>query len=830
MLSLRSSSLLDGYPSHAVLYTEESATAANNKGCVYLRSTNTVPSGPTNYTLGQEWHTALYPAAPNVVSYMKMLPHMRTTDGTLGRMNTPALRAMAAAGSRRMLEVGDELLLPNKDGVPLRWNKKYNENDTDTADILRIWHTGSPSPLGLPAITEGTINAAGTWHEGDSFYISVSYKMADGSVTMPIIPRDRNDDINLDWGGLGNMSGFGKVALERSGVPSNDRYLYLTWSRIPIGPQGTVGRFLLRTPKLSGSATEAGVATTVGTEPSQLDLRIVDYLPNNTQTSYQDANGNDLSLQTDPLLIRFDHIMPPPARYISTFDGRILVGYTKPNPVAFYLCPDLNVTDNDATIDDTIYEYTLASGVLTLKKASSAGTAITCDNTVTIQQVVDRINNTASAGSGGKWWAAVAPGADSSALCSSSAAANNNLTSLTGMTFGDDNYAADRMRCYGSSYPGCVFYSTTYLANYPTQKRRLAFTMGGPGMPDSAANSWAAGNIRTAPESWGDYMGAAPLKSGAVICFSKAIGTLENRKGGNTGIDEDYRRYDLNPGRGCIAWDSIAEFSGAVGYLTRDGYVVTDGRDEVIISGDVWNPGTQTGEWAYEIAQCGLSADGDTDSAHFHAKVMGGRLYTTSRLTSGAPSFIPERMLVYDFTGSAQYSGLRGVLRPDGTPWGWSTPLHVDVSVMGEVQTSAGLVRLGTKENNAGASSNGRIEQFETGTADNSVAISSQLWTVRDLADHMKKKAVQELSLVYRKSGTGLSLSGFRDGTGTASDVALTIPSSGTNFDTLPLPMPQNMRSATRSLEVQIADTGASADAPQIWGIEADVLLLDSYT
>ena len=42
---------------------------------------------------------------------------------------------------------------------------------------------------------------------------------------MPIIPRDRSDEVNYDASGTNNQTGFGKVSLERSGTPADDRYL-----------------------------------------------------------------------------------------------------------------------------------------------------------------------------------------------------------------------------------------------------------------------------------------------------------------------------------------------------------------------------------------------------------------------------------------------------------------------------------------------------------------------------------------------------------------------------------------------------------------------------
>ena len=813
----------DNFQTRCTLWND-TETTLDDKGCVHFYSQNDNAGSPWgDTTIGDEFSTTTnYPiTAAGGVPYSRAWPYLRTTDDSMGRFHSTAARVQSAAGSRKMLDVGDRLYLPNLHGTPWNWNKDWNDTNTDTNDVLRVQHTGHPSPLGLPDINTGTVSAVGPWHDADIFYVSVAYRFEDGSVSMPIIPRDPNDDVDYDPG-LGNMTGFGKVQISSAGTT---RYEWIVWQNIPIGPPGTVGRYLLRTPKNAEGANE---------NPSPLDLRITAYLDNNTATTYNDPFGNDLALVADPLLVRFDHIMQPPARYIGTCDGRIVVGYTKPHPAAIYLAPFVNVNDGDATIDDTVYSYSLTGGTLTLNKAAGS-TTITNIGSISLQRLVDKINNTTSGGSGGKWFACLAPGADGSALCDDvgTAADNDNLVSVTGATdfSGDGNGI---VRGWSPSWPAVIFFSSTYRAAYKTAKRRIFFTMGGPGMPTSAADSWAAGNYRDAPESYGDFMGTAPLASGAVCCFSRGIMVLQNRKSGISGEDVDYRLWEVNASRGCIAPGSIVAFNGAVGYMTADGFVVTDGKDEVVISGDVWNAATQTGEWAYEITQSAKGAASDTDLSRCDAAVMGGKLYITYRLTS-SDSAAAEHMLVYDFTGSAQYSGLRGVLRADGSPWGWSTPLVAPVSwgPMGEVVTSSGISRYSAMHGRAvGMTATGRIYQFETGADDDGTDFTSNLWTARDIADTLKKKHAQEIALLYKKNGTGVKLYTYRDGLGaTQSGTEITLPTTSTdNFKKKQLPLEQKKRCASDSLEFLITDDGSGTDATQIYGFDLDLVIADSHT
>ena len=817
----------DNYPTRCTLWADTDANP-EDKGCVHFYSMNDNGGSPYGDTvLGDEFSTTTnYPITEDGgVPYSRAWPYLRTTDDTMGRFHTLALRAMAAAGSRRMLEVGDRLYLPNPNGTPWNWNKDWNDVNTDTGDVLRVMHTGHPAPFGIPDITTGTVSTVGPWHDADIFYISVAFRYADGSASMPIIPRDPNDDIDFDPGGT-NQTGFGRVQIASGGIT---RYEWIEWSKIPIGPPGTVGRYLLRTPKnAEGLSSNAS--------PSPGDLRITAYLDNNTVTTYNDPKGNDLDLVADPLLVRFDHIMQPPARYIGTCDGRIVVGYTKPHPVAIYVAPNVNVSDGDVSVDDEIYSYSLTGGTLTFSKTTGAVTTtktITNIGSISIQRLVDKINNTAS-GDGGKWWAVAAPGADLSALCddAGTAADNDNLVSVTGATdfSGDGNGI---VRAWSTGWPAPIFFSSTYRAAFKTARRRLFFTMGGPGMPASAADSWAAGNYRDAPESYGDFMGSAPLPSGMVACFSQGVMVLQNRRSGITGEDIDYRLWELNASRGCISAGSIVSFNGAVGYLTQDGFVVTDGKEEILISGDIWNNATQTGEWAYEVAQCAKGAASDTDLERFSATVMGGKLYCVYRLVSD--DVTPEHLVVYDFTGSTQYSGLRGVLRPDGSPWGWSTPLVAPVTwgPMGEVVTSDGVERYSVMHGRVvGMTTTGRIYQVETGADDDGTDFTSNLWTARDLAGTLKKKSAQEIDLLYKKNGTGVTIKAYRNGNlSTQSGATISLPTTSTDFfKKKTLPLEQKIRSLSDSYEFLISDDGSGTDPTQVYGFDLDLVISDAHT
>lgn len=812
MIGLTSFSIQDlaadtAYSTPCVLYTEESATVP--KSALYLRST----IGSINYTLGLEFSANHYPGTNAATFNIKCVPYYRTTDNSWGRLSTAATRAYALAGSRNMQEVGDYIYFGCLDSLPLKWNKRYNESTASGSQNLRLMPTGNIPPLMMPTVATGTANATGVWRSGDLFFISVAYQMADGSVTAPIIPREINTYL---------ATGLGRISLGASCD-------FITWSGIPIGPDGTVGRWLLRTPKYNSSPA-------LGTPPDIRQLKTTAYISNNTQTTYTDPAGNDLGLVDRPDIIRFDRIWQPACRYLGNFDGRSIAGYTKINPAAVLLCPAQNVSDD--TWSTTVYEYAVtgtdvALTDLRLYKNNTLNITITFGVT-TIQNLVDRINATAGAD---RWVAQMVPGADGSVSLQGALGSIDITAGTTGDT-------ADRVRAFSTSYPGLLFFGSTYRANFPTAKGRFFFTQGGPGVPSNLGDSWLAGNYRTGLASWGIFMGSAPLLDGCLLFFSKAVVLFRNIKSGKSGLDEDYHPDDLFTNLGCIAYDSIAHGDGWAGCLTARGYMVFDGTRGGVacISTDVWNPATQQGEWKYEIQQCRISVDLDNDAAHFHAKVIDGQLRVTYRSAAATQGGAPDAMLIYDFSPSASGSGLAQVLRPDGTPWGWSPPSLVPMSVLGQAGTASGPLTYGTVEWNDGSTC-GRIDStynaIATGATDDlGSAFVTQAIGPLDYAESLKKKAAQELSIVYKSRVVSNLLLHFGRsngnvvsfGTGGGLALPLTADDPQTTGPTrVVVPLPQLARSPSIANQVHIYDNGL-AYLTELYGMELDEIVMASYT
>ena len=456
-------------------------------------------------------------------------------------------------------------------------------------------------------------------------------------------------------------------------------------------------------------------------------------------------------------------------------------------------------------------------------------------------------------------------------------------------------------RVFGNSNFGVVHFNSAYRATYPTSKRSVLYTGANPGHARNAADNYYVGNRRTLEERAGILMGIAPLLSGAVLPCSRGIGVIRNLRGGKSGEDNDYRAELLNQARGCISWGSVVSGNGWVGYLTSEGYVVTDGQEERIISRDVWNATTRMGDWAYEISQCEAGANGDNDLGRFHASVLGGRIYCSFR--SSATVTVPDRQLIYDFSSEAPSSGLAEVLRDDGSSFGWSCALTLTGSPACEVAKSDGIHRYLAIEDNAGATGDGRVDEFEFGPYDISktrtvlhcsasgqsvittvndgflgltegtlvvssyypagtfvrsvrseieillsanasssytdqsltfygIGVAAVAYTSTDMLGTAKQKSLNKIYALTRKvtseTVSGMTIGVARNKGAVIYDVLNVKPANAADvYVRQPIEMPMFARGPRESVEFYIADNGTGAVQPEVYGIEADVEVLE---
>jgi hypothetical protein len=263
----------------------------------------------------------------------------------------------------------------------------------------------------LPAAATST----GGWIGHDRFYYSVAYRFEDGSVWMPCTPRAPNDLLT---------NGYNLFTVDLSNPDT--AYRRVAWSNIPIGPYGTIGRLLLRSPKIDATVDDS-------LQINPYDLRVIWEIQDNTTTTYDDYFGDDLSLALDveKAFVRFDHMMPPRARYIAGGDMRVAHSYGGQNPCAITLAPvgaavdyDRNVSDISTTAygQSSFYFRVLIDGStdkLDLIK-SDGTTNITVSFAFatynTLQKLVDAINNTSFAVDSMQWRAQLCPGASPDAV------------------------------------------------------------------------------------------------------------------------------------------------------------------------------------------------------------------------------------------------------------------------------------------------------------------------------------------------------------------------------------------------------------------------------
>lgn len=445
MFSLESPSLSGGYPTHAVLYGRDNARESDGGeighfGTVYLRN------GSTNQQVLSDYSSTHYPTASGIGAAgayhnYKVVPWWYDSgDGGYSRGATELTRRFLAAGARDVLETANWLFLPNLYGTPVRWGKRINPSTATGNENVRVFPTGPVPPLWCPehtatsgAVTDGT----GSWKDGDTFYLSVLFQMDDGSYTMPAIPRQPNSTLT---------SGRGYVVVGT--ITGTAYYRTLTYA-VPLGPEGTVARVILRSPKVNRAT--AATPVTVATS----DLRICGVIRNNTQTTYEDSLGNDAGLLEDGNVVRFDHVMPRRSRYLFTGDQRAVSSWTLPNQCAIMLAPLSTVTERDMNVRDTsVAAYSNGTHFVRVNSASGIADSIDLYSIIgvgnsttsisglsgkTLQQVVDEINaTTMTAAPKARWCADIMPGADpnqlASALCPTTWGVANCTASGTTLT------------------------------------------------------------------------------------------------------------------------------------------------------------------------------------------------------------------------------------------------------------------------------------------------------------------------------------------------------------------------------------------------------------
>jgi len=765
-------------PFHVRSADTESVAAADTHGALYADDRYGAslythfyfryePAGgsATDEVIGKQMNASNYPIDE------KIIPHVGGP-----RFQTALDRAKQAIGSRRAVEFGDYVFFPcygfNNEGLPNKWNKCVRGGIITATKNERVMPAGhipplrGPTAVTVPATVNGTTNeyTEGSWRSGSMFFLAVMFGYKDGSWSLPTQIRAPNGILAQSSSGATKLPGGRGLFYITTGTPlgfenaANKRYRAVQYDGIPCGETGDcVRRALLRTPVVDGFDTAA--------LPDITDLRIIDVIENNTQTSYVDEHGNDTALVADPNLVRFDHILMPRARYLAPFDHRLIAANCRRNPAAIFIAPRLtgaaseaspavafvpddvnaafNTGSNEGGVTAFKYYVEVTSTAINVYRwdnnpASLSGTVSYAFATYpTIQEIVDAIclsGNTAA----GLWDAALAPGADGFAKCvdalQATPTSGGSGTGAYGDAYTDSGGArTHRQRCYCNAWPGVLIYKTTYLSLIPDDPLAFYYTGGGPGHARNAGNSWYFGvaNYGQVPTEAGDIIGVAGLRDGAMIFCKRGRCLLRNVKGGNTGTDEDYQIRLIPGSEGCISDVSVASVNGCALCLTEKGLIADDGNDWVNLSLAIHNAAERTGEWAYEIGQCvAAKALNNLDGAKFYVSVVGSKIVVSYRTGSHTTvDDFPDRQMEYDFSPSTAALGIASLLDDQGQPFGWSCALTRRLSACCEVQKSDGVHHFGgfdllVDTVDGTTPKGGRVDEFDTGSYDVDATVS----------------------------------------------------------------------------------------------------------
>lgn len=390
-----------------------------------------------------------------------------------------------------------------------------------------------------------------------------------------------------------------------------------------------------------------------------------------------------------------------------------------------------------------------------------------------------------------------------------------------GATSGTGFHASKRgyIRAHSGSYPGMLYFKRTALFGYDRQDvQSVYFTRSAPGDAVAgvslAPNSWVRGNRRLPPPgsngSIGRGMGGIDITGGALVGYSDGVMFFVNERGANTGEDFDIRLKTINLRRGVIADNSWGAGDGWGSYLTRSGIVAADKTLlEKVISEDLYNPVNGDGVLGDEINLCLASLDADADDAHFHAAVLGSELHVSFR--DGAVS-IPNGKLIYNFSAGVDASGLEELINPETRrTFGWSAQIGLQASSMCEVRRSGGTKRYMAVDTNAGATGDGRVDQFDTGTTDNGSDYNVLAYLSTQMAQTGLMFSAERAEVIHKSPvGSSVQITHYRT-VDRAESNTRTLTESSSLFSKEMIELPENSRSNGEVCEIVWEALGTAA-------------------
>lgn len=269
-------------------------------------------------------------------------------------------------------------------------------------------------------ISDSTAILGGGWKGKDRFPYAIAYRDASGALWAFTTPRMPSTTL---------PNGYNICTVDADNPETT--FDKITWTNLPVPPHGIPEIVLLRGTKID-STTDDNLAMDIH------DLREVWSVPAGV-TEYDDYFADDDAIEpdVDNLLVREDHRMPPPARWIFGGDSRVCHSYGNDlNPCAVQLAPvgfaadyDLNYADDTTSLYSASASYfKLTTSGLTLVRDTGSATStktFAFSTYATLEELVDAINATSTAdadwtGNGGasaQWRAQVCPAQNTQAAC-----------------------------------------------------------------------------------------------------------------------------------------------------------------------------------------------------------------------------------------------------------------------------------------------------------------------------------------------------------------------------------------------------------------------------
>jgi len=390
------------------------------------------------------------------------------------------------------------------------------------------------------------------------------------------------------------------------------------------------------------------------------------------------------------------------------------------------------------------------------------------------------------------------------------------------------------VRMFGNALPALLPWRKSYLDQFKPSLGAMIFTGASPGYAQDGVNTWLARNRRGAPATFGPLMGMADLGPLEVHFHARARMRLANPRTGETHNDQDYTKSVVSWNLGARSPYAICAGPGFAIAVCESGFYATAGGmgDERFFSDAIYDHARiagRRGSLEYAIGASVAASESDTDDYKIFASLEG--MVLCVRYWSSASAGRPDLEVRYDFSEGKGRQGMAMLFRADGSPFAWSAPCTVAPSCSATIPTAAGVKRFGALDTNLGTA-DGRVDELDTGTEDNGVAILPVAYTGTVVPEGNEKFQPMNFGVVARKAGAGIVVGVARNSRPDHDEMEwddVEVPtSSGYEFDRRILPLAPAARAVRDALTLRITDDGTN-ECPEIsrltlYGDGADIL------